>query len=145
MGDAEAIVQQPQMEIKPVATIEEPEPTPETEQRYKCHRCFNFYYERELTGTGENRKCPVCGEPLKNLKVMCKLDTDDCHHEVVPGIKYCEVCGEPICPTCFAEGKHQISHSVFQLSRVTGYLSPVSSWNNAKKIELLNRQRYNVT
>jgi len=57
--------------------------------------------------------------------------------QAVSGIRYCKVCGKPECPVCH-------SHSVEQLSRVTGYIQAVSGWGNAKKQELKDRQRYNI-
>jgi anaerobic ribonucleoside-triphosphate reductase len=55
----------------------------------------------------------------------------------VPGIAYCPVCGAAMCPVC-----HR--HNVTQLSRVTGYISSVDGWNEAKKQELKDRQRHNL-
>ena len=58
-----------------------------------------------------------------------------CGQTAVPAFKYCSVCGNPCCPNCY-------NHKVEQLSRITGYIGVVSSWNNAKKQELLDRKRY---
>jgi len=56
---------------------------------------------------------------------------------VNPGISECPVCGNAMCPICN-------SHSAEQISRVTGYVGTVSSWNNAKKQELKDRKRYEI-
>lgn len=58
-----------------------------------------------------------------------------CAREIVPNTKDCPVCGHPMCPDCY-------NHCVDQLSRVTGYLATVSGWNESKKQEFLDRQRY---
>ena len=58
-------------------------------------------------------------------------------YTTVPGIKTCPLCGKPMCPVC---GRHNVS----QLSRVTGYVGEVSGWNEAKKQELIDRQRYKI-
>lgn len=55
----------------------------------------------------------------------------------VSGIMNCPVCHKPMCPHCG-------NHSVSQLSRVTGYIGEVGGWNDAKKQELKDRQRYNI-
>jgi anaerobic ribonucleoside-triphosphate reductase len=68
---------------------------------------------------------------------MCDLDhICFCPEEVTSGVFYCKKCGQPICPCG--------SHDVVQISRVTGYLSDVEGWNNAKKAELKDRNRYNI-
>jgi anaerobic ribonucleoside-triphosphate reductase len=66
---------------------------------------------------------------------MCEKDYNHCSHDIVDGIAYCPVCKQPMCPEC-------CSHDVSQVSRVTGYLSDVKGWNNAKKQELKDRHRY---
>lgn len=58
---------------------------------------------------------------------------------IVSGISYCKLCGHPICPTIGCG-----SHSINQLSRVTGYISSVSGWGESKKQELKDRKRYNL-
>ena len=50
----------------------------------------------------------------------------------------CPECGEPMCPEC---GCHDVS----QISRITGYCSDVEGWNNAKKQELKDRHRVNIS
>jgi anaerobic ribonucleoside-triphosphate reductase len=56
---------------------------------------------------------------------------------VVPGIDYCGLCGNPMCPVCKR-------HLVTQLSRVTGYIQDVSGWNRAKQQELRDRKKYSL-
>lgn len=60
-----------------------------------------------------------------------------CHREMVPNTAICPLCGNPMCPDCG-------NHVVETLSRVTGYLSTVSSWGAAKQQEFKDRQRYEV-
>jgi hypothetical protein len=60
-----------------------------------------------------------------------------CHREMVPNTKECPLCGHPICPDCG-------NHVVDVISRVTGYLSTVSGWNEAKQQEFNDRTRYDV-
>jgi uncharacterized protein with PIN domain len=60
-----------------------------------------------------------------------------CHHELVAGTAVCPICGNPICPDCG-------NHNVDVISRVTGYLSTVGGWNEAKKQEFEDRNRYDV-
>jgi hypothetical protein len=95
--------------------------------RYKCHQCHSIV---------EENACPVCAnDPLEK---MCDLDhICTCANEVSNGIFFCQKCGQPICPCG--------SHDVVQISRVTGYLSDVGGWNNAKKAELKDRSRYNIS
>lgn len=53
----------------------------------------------------------------------------------VPGLAYCEVCGEAMCPVC---GRHHVT----QLSRVTGYVGAVGGFNEGKKQEVRDRKRH---
>jgi anaerobic ribonucleoside-triphosphate reductase len=101
---------------------------PEKERRYKCHSC-HLIVDRD--------PCPNCGG--KDLEIMCPLDHCGCGHEISSGIKYCPLCGRPICVEdgCYC-------HDVIQISRVTGYLSTVENWNLAKQAELKDRHRYMI-
>ena len=56
---------------------------------------------------------------------------------VNPGISNCPICSMPYCNRCG-------SHLAQQISRVTGYISSVSGFNEAKKQELKDRKRYNI-
>ncbi len=80
-----------------------------------------------MTDYTKDKVCPVHTKAMEKPSCMA----------TVPGIKYCEVCGEAMCPVC---GRH----NVIQLSRVTGYVGAVSGWNEAKKQELKDRKRYDV-
>jgi hypothetical protein len=95
-------------------------------QRYKCHTCKSVVTETP---------CPVCNEV--HLEKMCELDHIHCTHDISFTIKYCEKCGQPVCPVCN-------THDVIQLSRVTGYYQSVEGWNNSKKQELKDRHRYDL-
>lgn len=103
---------------------------PVTLNRWKCHTCYTVFNDDQKV----DNKCPVCGEIA--LQKMCIRDHVHCTHEQVSGIKYCDVCGQPVCPICDC-------HNVFQISRVTGYLQDVKGWNEGKKQELKDRNRTN--
>jgi len=95
--------------------------------RYKCGNCYSIV---------EENACPCCG--ADPLKIMCLEDhLCTCIDDVSDGVRYCPKCGDAICPCG--------SHDVVQVSRVTGYLSDVSGWNQAKRAELRDRQRINIT
>lgn len=74
-------------------------------------------------------KCP--------LAIWVAHNDAKCNREMVPLTDKCPLCGNPMCPDCG-------NHVVDQLSRVTGYLSGVSGWNEAKKQEFKDRHRYEV-
>lgn len=57
--------------------------------------------------------------------------------EFVSQTAICPLCNQPMCPVCK-------NHNVHQLSRVTGYMSDVDNWNEAKQQEFKDRTRYNV-
>ena len=61
-----------------------------------------------------------------------------CKNETVPDTLLCPLCGHPCCPSC-------MNHKVDQLSRVTGYLAPVSGWGAAKKQEFEDRKRHEIS
>lgn len=70
----------------------------------------------------------ICPEEIKAMsRPPCK--------QTVAGIANCPVCGKKCCPIC---GRHK----VVQLSRITGYIQDVEGWNEGKKQELKDRQRY---
>lgn len=60
-----------------------------------------------------------------------------CSNELVSLTAFCPLCGNPCCPDC-------MNHKVEQLSRVTGYMAPVSGYNEGKKQEFKDRQRYTL-
>lgn len=95
--------------------------------KYKCPICHLQGFDMPV--------CPDCG----NQKVikMCHMDhICSCTEDVHQGIRYCEVCGEAVCPCG--------SHDVSQISRVTGYLQEIGGFNAGKKQEVRDRTRYNV-
>jgi anaerobic ribonucleoside-triphosphate reductase len=96
---------------------------------FKCHNCKLILKDTDLI----DGVCPECKQVVV---VMCSKDTGSCNHGVVDGIRVCEECGEFMCPECGA-------HDVEVLSRITGYYSPVNSWNSAKRAELTDRVKYN--
>lgn len=76
--------------------------------------------------------------PLKCPLALWVAENDaKCHREMVPNTSTCPLCGAPCCPDCH-------NHAVDVLSRVTGYLQVVSGWNEAKKQEYEDRNRYNL-
>lgn len=100
-------------------------------QNYKCPGCHHIIPTSALPdGT-----CPVCG--ATDLTPMCPLDNYTCHHGVVSGTAICPICGAFICPVCGC-------HDVNPLSRVTGYLGPVGSWNKGKQQEFRDRVRTSI-
>lgn len=127
---------------------------PENETMHKCHHC---HYVFDVSQGGQANilvilrtrswvYCPNCGE--KDPELMCKIDAysivlgikgKNCRTgEVIAGTDLCPICGRPMCPKCY-------NHSVVSLSRVTGYVQDLSGWNNAKRQELLDRQRYAIS
>jgi hypothetical protein len=116
---------------------------PEDQRRYKCFGCKKIIpadCALPLAKEGENEEfsdelvCPECGCALV---MMCPLDHNHCSHEIMAGLSFCPLCKQPVCPEC-------LSHDVFQLSRVTGYLQDVGGWNAGKKQELVDRTRYDA-
>jgi DNA-directed RNA polymerase subunit RPC12/RpoP len=110
------------------------------EQRYKCHQCKLIFLVdvQNEDETDTIIHCPECGESSPQVVLrMCPNDHIACHHDIASGIAYCDLCGEPICPICG-------SHDVAQISRVTGYMSNVDSWNAGKRQELHDRARYDA-
>ena len=110
----------------------------EKTQRYSCFTCHT-HFELDVAIKENGRRCPECGE--KFIHKRCAADPErgcHCPLHVNPGVKYCDTCGQPVCPTC---GDHDVS----QVSRVTGYLSDVAGWNASKRQELKDRNRYNIT
>lgn len=97
--------------------------------RYKCYNCFIIFNDSDV--------CPQCND-RSFVEEMCEKDHCKCSHEVMETIAYCEECGRAMCPICRC-------HDVMQISRVTGYLQDVAGWNAAKRQELKDRTRYEVT
>ena len=125
-------------------------------ENYTLHKCYHCNYIFDLTQGGQSNilsilrdrwfvYCPRCKQ--RNPELMCKADAysvalklqgKKCRKgEVIPGTDLCPLCGKPICPDCY-------NHSVISLSRVTGYVQDISGWNNAKRQELKDRQRYAI-
>lgn len=75
-------------------------------------------------------KCP--------LAIWVAHNDAKCHREMVPTTTVCPLCGNPMCPDCG-------NHVVEIISRVTGYLSTVSGWNEAKQQEFEDRNRYDIS
>lgn len=126
---------------------------PENETLHKCHQC-NYIFDITQGGqaniltilrTRSYVYCPRCG--TRDPELICKVDAysavlkiqgKDCRRGVViSGTDLCPECGQPMCPECY-------NHSVVSLSRVTGYVQDISGWNNGKRQELKDRQRYAI-
>jgi len=112
------------------------------EQEIKIKRFYDNelpskqFYCKECQAFSPTSICNSCGKPELDLK--CILYTEDsCKHSgyVIP--QRCPVCGEMICPDCG-------SHNIQIVSRVTGYLSPVSNWSKGKQQELFDRTRNSI-
>jgi hypothetical protein len=73
-------------------------------KKFKCHTCKTIVEVEK-----KEDPCPKCGDTY--LQEMCELDHNNCTHEIISGIKYCEKCGKPVCPICNC-------HDVSQISRV---------------------------
>jgi anaerobic ribonucleoside-triphosphate reductase len=126
---------------------------PENETMHKCHHC-NYIFDTMKGGManiltilryGSFAYCPRCGE--KDPELMCKVDAysiilglkgKNCRKgEVMAGTDLCPVCNRSACPNCW-------NHDVVSLSRVTGYVQDINGWNNGKRQELKDRQRYTI-
>ena len=107
---------------------------PQAQKRYKCFNCFKYLNADDIV----DGKCGSCGDNSRIVEA-CVLDTEGCGHTIESTIEYCPICGEVVCPAC---GNN---HSVLTVSRVTGYLSATSGWNNSKKQELKDRVRSNLS
>lgn len=91
-------------------------------------KCLDYNIEHNID-VGEFEVCPA--------HVFAAQQNKSCH-DVLAGIDTCKLCEEPMCPRCG-------NHNVTQVSRVTGYMSDVGGWNKAKRQELIDRQRYNIS
>lgn len=127
---------------------------PENESMFKCHMCKNIFdiYSEGLTVfmaliPKDDIRCPKCG--TDSVQLMCKADGYSTYLKlsgkvkcrdgvVINGTDICPVCKSSMCPKCW-------NHSVVSLSRVTGYIQDTSGWNIAKKQELLDRKRYEIS
>jgi len=74
-------------------------------------------------------KCP--------LALWVAYNGTKCNRETVPNTAKCLLCGNYMCPDCG-------NHNVEVLSRVTGYLQVLSGWNESKKQEFEDRDRYDT-
>jgi hypothetical protein len=102
---------------------------------FKCHNCFTIIPSFEATiEVLEKREIYHCPECCNVLEPMCELDcVCKCNGLIQDGTRMCPLCGKFMC-RCN-------SHDVEVVSRTTGYLSSVSSWNQGKRIEFLDRKR----
>ena len=105
--------------------------------QYKCVDCFLGYIDARSikVHTADGPACPECGNILVK---HCERDVPcHCAKTIHESVKFCDVCGHVVCPECGC-------HDVEAISRITGYLNAVEGFNNAKKQELKDRQRYTI-
>jgi len=105
----------------------------ETNKAYLKELGKEFYTLADENGEGgkiDPLKCP--------LHLWVVYNRVKCSKELVSNTAVCPLCANPVCPDC-------MNHKVDQLSRVTGYMSAVSGWNAAKRQELKDRLRYNLS
>ena len=93
----------------------------------RCIAWLKVFRGGKLLKLDNPMQCPVAQWILFN--------DAKCNKQMVANTTVCPVCGNPMCPDC-------MNHNVEIISRVTGYLSTVSGWNEAKKAEFNDRQRY---
>lgn len=97
--------------------------------RYKCESCFAMFDEKFLV----DGRCPECGG--EQILKTCEHDhACECSLDVTGGMTKCPTCGAYTCPCG--------SHNVIVISRITGYMQPLSGWNAAKVAEFEDRTRY---
>ena len=95
----------------------------------RCKEWINEFNGGKLMKVNNPMECPIAQWIAYNKK--------KCSKEMVANTATCSICGSPVCPECG-------NHNVEQLSRVTGYLSTVSGWNESKKQEFSDRNHYNL-
>ena len=101
-------------------------------KRHQCTDCLILIDDADLV----DGKCPVCLSD-KSLKPLCPGDhICRCPDNTSYQETTCPICGSRTCPCG--------SHNIFILSRITGYVSSVESWNSAKQQEFKDRHRYDV-
>lgn len=110
---------------KGMMNMSELEPIPELAEFIEACVEYNKHHKVDMS---KFETCPVDAYGII-LKLPCLT--------VYSGVKNCPLCGLAMCPVC---GRHNVT----QLSRVTGYMSSVQGWNEAKKQELKDRKRYDI-
>lgn len=75
------------------------------------------------------RDCPV--------QKWIEHNNKGCGEDMVAGIETCPICGGYVCPKCR-------NHLCTPLSRITGYISSVDSWNASKRQELEDRVKTQI-
>ncbi len=125
---------------------------PDNESVFKCYKCKTIFdiYSGGLPvfmalSSKDGLICPECKSD--STEAVCKVDVYslflklngfNCRKgELINGADICPVCKTSMCPECG-------NHSCISLSRVTGYMSDTSGWNEAKKQELMDRKRYSL-
>jgi len=93
----------------------------------RCLAWIDEFNNGQMIKVESNMDCPIHFWVVSNKKI--------CYHEFIPNTAFCKICGKPCCPECF-------SHGVHQMSRVTGYVGNVDSWNAGKQQEFKDRDRF---
>lgn len=110
-------------------SVEELMALPKRDFMNRCQKWIDTFNGGKQIETKSIKDCPVAQYVAYNdLK---------CKNELVSNTDSCFMCGRPVCPDCG-------NHNVETISRVTGYLSTVSGWNQSKKQEFEDRNRYNL-
>lgn len=100
--------------------------------------CESWKADMILQGRWSEIQADIKAHPLKcPVHSWVVVNNAKCNRELVPNTILCPVCGNPCCPDCK-------NHQVEVISRVTGYMSTVSGWNEAKKQEFEDRNRYDL-
>lgn len=94
----------------------------------RCKAWIDEFNDGEPVHIDDINDCPIQQYIVRN--------NANCGNDMVANIAECPFCGAPCCPTCK-------NHHAVQLSRVTGYMSNVDSWNAGKRQELKDRTRTN--
>lgn len=95
----------------------------------RCLEWNRVFNDGEMMDIQEPTDCPV--------HIWIRHNRAGCAQGTVANTDVCPVCGCSCCPVCG-------SHYCEIVSRVTGYLSNVASWNSAKAQEFKDRQRTDV-
>ena len=115
------------------------ETRPEEEMRELLHLSKREFLKINLEWIKEENDGKLMStDPTKcPLALWVAHNGAKCSREFIANTSACPLCGAPMCPDCS-------NHVVDIISRVTGYLQVVSGWNEAKKQEFKDRNRYEL-
>lgn len=93
-------------------------------------------------GGVRNMKCEVCSKGIRpDEGFMANVNRDG--KALAEGEEPVIVCGKD-CMQAFESSLKFKGKPLYHLSRITGYVQHVENWNEAKKKEFFDRQRYSV-